>query len=279
MSYFELKEFCEMNKRMPVSNRSREENRLYHIYYRNSDRPEFKELHDKYSSKQKRYSYSELLEFCERNKRMPVANKDDYENALYAFFVRHNTEKKFIDLYDKYSKKRKSFTIEDLEKFCEEHNRLPRSYYTAESDNERLLFGFYSRHIHKPEFIKLREKYGGRCNKCSSKQYRYSELLEFCEKNKRMPTANKGSYEKALYAFFVRHNTEEKFIDLRNKYGKKRKSFTIKDLEKFCEEHNRLPRGNYASENNDERLLFSFFCRYKHKLEFIKLQEKYGRRL
>lgn len=162
MSYFELEEFCKKNKRMPFANRSKEESRLYHIYYRDRDKPKFKELHDKYSSKQKRYSYSELLEFCKKNKRMPIANKNCYERALYAFFVKHNTEEKFIDLHDKYSKKRKSFTIEDLEKFCEEHNQLPRGHYTAESDNERLLFGFYSRHRHEPEFIKLREKYGRR---------------------------------------------------------------------------------------------------------------------
>ena len=52
MNYFELEEFCKKNKRMPNANRSKEESRLYHIYYMNSDRPEFKELHDKYSPKQ-----------------------------------------------------------------------------------------------------------------------------------------------------------------------------------------------------------------------------------
>lgn len=161
-NYEELKRFCEENNRFPNGNRSKEERRLYQFYYVNSHIERFKLLHDMYVKKCHEYSLEELKEFCKKNKRMPTALTNRYEKALYAFYVRHKDEKEFKDLHNKYTKIYKAFTIDDLKKFCEENNRLPRTGYTAESKNEKLLYGFLQRHKNEPEFKQLRQRYGVR---------------------------------------------------------------------------------------------------------------------
>ena len=95
---------------------------------------------------------------------------------------------------------------EELKRFCEENNRFPNGNRSKE---ERRLYQFYYVNSHIERFKLLHDMYVKKCH-----EYSLEELKEFCKKNKRMPTALTNRYEKALYAFYVRHKDEKEFKDL-----------------------------------------------------------------
>ena len=255
--FVELEKFCEENNRMPNAEiKGRYENSLYVFYRKHKTEPEFVELKKKYG---KAYTFDDLRKFCEENNRMPRSEIRGVEGSLYAFYLRHKEEPEFIELYEKYKYVRFHYVISDLRKFCEENNRMPHS----QNEGESGLYNFYLKHKTEPEFVELKKKYS------IKKPYStLDELRKFCKENERMPSCSRKE-EVNLYEFYLRHKNEPEFKELREKCG--RRSHTLDELRKFCEENNRMP--SYSK--NSEGGLYQFFLKHKNEPEFIKLYDKY----
>ena len=149
----------------------------------------------------------------------------------------------------------------ELEKFCEENNRMP----IQKRREEKPLYKLYLKHKDEPEFVELKEKY------CKVRTHSISELRKFCEENGRMPRCNKAN-EGGLCNFYLRHKDESEFVELKEKYSRT-KVYTIDDLRKFCEETGQMP-------GKDKRQgLYDFYLRHKEEPEFIELKKKYSRAL
>ena len=131
--------------------------------------------------------------------------------------------------------------FEELKKFCEENNRLPK--ISVESEKGLCHFYMYRIKIKVPEIIKLRDKYSRRL------RHTINELRKFCEEHDRMPSCDKKD-EVPLYSFYKRNKTKPEFMELREKYGNKLLS---KKIQEFFNKYGRLPKESSMIE--EERIL------------------------
>jgi len=144
-------------------------------------------------------------------------------------------------------------------KFCEEHERLPKR--TSESELERRLSSYIHNNSQVDWVIELKEKYGKR-------NIFKEEVIKFCEEHKRLPKKRKGS-EYRLGVYLDSHKNENWAIEIRNKY--KRITTTKEEIIKFCEEHNRTPL------SRKESRLTSYLFLHKNENWAIEIYNKYKR--
>ena len=263
-TFEELEEFCKKHNRFPSNKRG--ESGLYYFLKKHKDEPRFKELYEKYRKRlQHAHTYEELEEFCTKHNRHPSAKKND-EVSLYNFLYHHKDEPRFKELYEKHRRiyNNYSYTYEELEEFCKEHNRLPNI-----KQRESGLYHFLKKHKDEPRFKKLYRKYGKK-----TYDYTYEELEEFCIRHNRFPSNKRG--ESGLYRFYLKHRDKPKFKKLYEKYRKRvqRYDYTYEELEEFCIRHNRLPT---SSKKKGEVSLYKFLMKHKNEPRFKELYEKYNR--
>ncbi len=195
----ELREFCEKNNRLP--NQSKDERGLYDYFYRRKNKPEFKELYEKYGGKE-RNSIKSLREFCEKNNRFPCSSIKN-EVVLYMFYSRHRNEPEFKELYEKYNRTIR-YSIEELREFCEKNNRLPNQY-----GEERGLYDYLRRHKNEPNFVELIKQYG----KIKQDSYTIDDLRLYCKKHSRFPQR-----DTELYKLYQDHKNEPNFVEIYKEY-------------------------------------------------------------
>ena len=219
----EFIDFCEEHKRLPDFYRGGNyENSLKYWAKGNMNRyPEVKAVYLKYKTYITRKNrLQELIEFCEKNDRLPRANNNerglrhwmDYEISVYG-----NSEVEAIR--DKYKKLPTSprglirDRTQEFINFCEEHGRLPRTA-TAYSNIESSLYSWASYQRDKIPIIAqyfdkyIRNKPG--TLHCNSKD-RSQEFIEFFETHNRAPVDNRegrGNYESSLRNWADRHMEE-----------------------------------------------------------------------
>ena len=109
----------------------------------------------------------------------------------------------------------------ELKKFCEEHGHMPRPQ--CRKDREEMLLGLWvfralkSCTVQQEDEIRgLAKNYPGPCPK--SKEDRFKDLIQFCERNGRLPIRTRGDQEKSLYDFACKHRTSPEFMAILMKY-------------------------------------------------------------
>lgn len=218
----DLVEFCERNKRLPNSSVKGIESKLYRFLYKNRSNPEVSELVNKYRSRSEFRTFNEnlnlLIEFCEKNGRMPRSSVSN-EMSLYVFYNRiRDKNKTVIELCRKYNVKRnKSFkeNLNELIKFCEDHNRLPST--NSRTKEESRLYSFIKRYRETSSKISsICDKY----RRYRSFEYSFHELVLFCIKNNRLPKYNIPS-EKWMYSFYYRNINNKAMSEITKKYKTK----------------------------------------------------------
>lgn len=269
-SYEYIKSWCESHGRLPTQTTQEEKSLSKVISYRiarDIDKEKYLELKKKYSRRVT--SFEDLINFCEREGRMPSGGgnrkrtKEEYR--LYNFLHKHGKSEEVIKLKEKYGKVFNHVTTKDYIDFCEREGRMPaRGNGRPTTGYECSLQSWYSRHKNDPEIIEAVKKTRNR------KYYSIEYLVNFCEKEKRMPRVG----DKGLYDFALRNRENEVVKGLFEKYSQSMRYSTIEKLRNWCETNGRLPRGGKSS-SVEESNLQSFMSRNKTNHEIIELIEKY----
>ena len=167
-------------------------------------------------------------------------------------------------------KKRKNFdeNYAELVEFCKRENRLP---YNGYGKNETRLAGFMKNYKNDPRIIEIKEKYSRKGN---SFDENLQDLIEFCEKENRLPQSSYGKEEGRLKGFMKNYKNDPRIIEIKEKYSRKGNSFdeNLQDLIEFCKRENRLPQSKFGKE---EGRLKGFIQRNESDPTIIEIKEYY----
>jgi hypothetical protein len=158
----ELSKFCENNGRLPITgNESKDEKRLSMFRFRYKDSPEIIRITNKYRSKPHNSfdeNFSDFIKFCKDNGRLPN-NRNKMEKRLSVFSFRNKNNTIISEMIEKYRKvSHNSFDVNynDLVKFCNENNRLPKP---QNKGIEMRLSEFIKRYKSNVMIIEILNKY------------------------------------------------------------------------------------------------------------------------
>lgn len=168
--------------------------------------------------------------------------------------------------------------VQNLVKFCEENNRMPRPKSSGGSDYEGSLRSFSYTYRFNKTVRELREKY--KINKTFDENL--TELRSFCKRYKRLPKSYNGDPECRLNSFMNRHKNDKRIIKINDIYKPKpesqysiNKSNWITELENFCKTHGRLPNSNH---DKYESYLSGLRNRNKNNKKVVRITEMYRSR-
>lgn len=275
-NYAELVKFCEKEGKLPQPGLGKEGMRLKSFIQRNEDDPRVIKIKEKYSKfKSFDKNFKALIEFCEKEGRLP-RSEFKKEIRLKSFIDRHKNDPRIIEIKEKYSR-RNSFdeNLQDLMEFCKKENRLPNGNKGRE---ESRLSGFMKNYKKDPRIIEVREYYrrsfrGGKPKFDES----LKDLIEFCEREGRLPRSGHGKEDNRLKSFINRYKDDCRVVEIREKYSRKGNSFNenLQDLVKFCEKEDRLPQSGFGKE---EGRLRGFISSYKSNSKVMIIKKKYSKR-
>jgi hypothetical protein len=267
----DLIKFCEENNRLPISRNGFLEGRLRGFISRNKSDIIVSKIRSKYIKKRV-FTFDEnlviLTKFCEKNNRLPERKSDNIEERSLCTFLYSSNCNELQEIRDKYRTYKPLYKgLDELKKFCEENNRVPKR---NSNDEEKKLFNFMNRNNSLKEVIELRNKYSNR----KTFSYRLNELIEFCESHKRLPNSSNRGIEGTLSQFMVSNKDRPKIKEIHDKYLTVRRSFSegISDLSNFCKKNNRLPR---RSNNREESRLANIMYNNKNNKDIISIVSKY----
>lgn len=159
----DLEEFCKIHRRLPRSDRFKDELRLSNFKNRHRNHPEIVRIVEKYRFKAVSKTYDQTLidfkEFLIKNNRLPVTTRSREETRLQGFMRRFRYKKKEVsDLIDQY-RYYNAYTdnLKLLIEFTEINKRLPR--YNSKDKNEFRLCSFMKRHENYTEVNELMIKF------------------------------------------------------------------------------------------------------------------------
>lgn len=211
----------------------------------------------------------ELREFCERENRLPYFSyKGKGNNRLVCFMKKYKDDPRIIGIKEKYAKI-KSFeeSLQELIDFCKRENRLPSK------ENNRLK-GFLARHRADPRIIEIKNNY---CNGFGGRKPRFfdenlKDLIEFCEREGRLPSQRYDRKEIKLVGFLRYYKNDSRIIEIKRKYLRRGNSFeeNLQELAEFCERENKLPSGCENPRLN--RFIYS----YRDDPRVIDIKKKYS---
>lgn len=221
-NYVELVEFCKRENRLPQTRFGKEESRLNGFIQKYRDDIRIVEIREKYS-KNKSFdeNLQDLIKFCKRENRLPLGSHGKEEDMrLKGFMERYKKDPRVIEIREYY---RRSFGkgvskfeegLKDLIEFCKKENRLPLQKFGKE---ENRLRGFMERYNDDVRIVEIREKYsrGGK-----SFNESLQDLIEFCERENRLPLPKFGKEEGRLKGFIQRYEKDPRIIAIKKKYSK-----------------------------------------------------------
>lgn len=277
-NYAELIEFCKRERRLPRSEFGKEEGRLKSFMKRYKDDPRIIEIKERYfKNKSFDENYKDLVEFCKRESRLPCIRYGKGEIRLVGFISNYKNDPRIIGIRKEYSRKGKNFdeNYAELVEFCKRENRLPQSKFGKE---ESRLSSFMKNYKNDPKIIKIREYYRSKSHfgrRKSKFEENLKDLIEFCEREDRLPHATYGKEgDSRLGSFIRRYRDDPRIIEIKERYIRN-KSFdeNLQDLIEFCERGNGLP--NRRIENGR---LMGFMKRHKEDPRIIAIKKKYSKR-
>lgn len=246
-------DFCEKNGRPPGRYDDKEEfNNWHYLLVKYGDRQEVLALRDKYGKwfgVQKEERMKQLVDFCEKNHRLPVKKeKEEYLNYAALRSVLSGCDdyaemkEQFKALYEKYGPYR-SFEdrLVQLQRFVEANNRLP-----SESDAN-------DEYLNYRQLRRLNQRVGNSAMNAIIVRYdpRTVEevkqaILAFHAENGRLPMSDHGSkLEKSLYSKMERRAKElfkyPEMIALRQRRLAEPLERRIHRMQEFTAKHGRKP--------------------------------------
>jgi len=235
------------------------------------------------------------------------------ESNIYVFYVdsfiglsNKQYDKSFIKVSELQKENRKNWkeSLEVLNNFINKEKRLPYSSGCPESEKRlHRWFGLQKRKCangrlrseNKKLILEISDKFSETIEKQKKTKYSLSELINFIEDQKRMPSS-KLADERSLYKFYYKNkkvieknspstSDEHKLFELIAKYGRSNLSkYSIVNLIDFIIENQRIP----SSKLMKERKLYKFYYKNKKVIEknspstsdehkLFELIAKYGR--
>lgn len=209
--------------------------------------------------------FKELEAFCQKNGRFPSYTIEE-ENPLCRFAYKNYYREEIKKLRSQFKRSAKFCTnLAKLKLYCIENSRLPK--YNPKDPEETYLRKFYDKNKNRKELNNFRKIY----------LPDFSDLVSFCEEYNRLPTNKDDARERCLYHLYYINRDKKEYIDLYDKYcycnRKPKNHYSMRDVEVFCEKHNRLPNCKVP----EERPLYDIFYKNRGRERMKKLHSTYCR--
>ena len=153
--------------------------------------------------------------------------------------------------------------IQMVREFCEQHDRLPRR---EDGDPYRALCNIYLRNHDHPDVVAIRERWG-RQTPVVDYESRLQMLMDFCDKELRLPGKNDGADTdnwNNIKSNNKHYGKDPRVKALQDKYGYfETDERLIQHIVEFEKEHGRLPSAA-TDAPNDERNLRAKLATRKH---------------